>query len=180
MRTRVTMGVTTALALVVLGSFTATGQDYYKSSAVNGAGAVPAGITINSPSGFISGSNSMSSVGIQVLGGSAFYVSSDKAFIATAVTATICTTPIVTGNNTAAFSINVGSACAGSTGTITYPAATNAWVVSCFDVTTPASFVIGQTGGTTTTATITNYSRTTGAAINFVSSEVLRCQATGF
>mgnify|MGYP001616944267 FL=1 len=64
--------------------------------------------------------------------------------------------------------------------TITLPAATTAWVCQVQDVTTPASFIIGQTGGTTTTATITNYSRTTGLATDWTASDVLRVSCMAY
>lgn len=100
----------------------------------------------------------------------------------TAPTATtFCTSPsIPNSNGTAAFTVNVGSACATSVGVITLPSAATGWVVNCFDVTTPASYVIGQTGGTQTTATITAYARTTGLASNWTSADVLRCTAVGY
>ncbi len=94
---------------------------------------------------------------------------------------TFCTSPTVPSNNgTFAFTINVGTGCATSVGTITFPAATTGWVVKCMDVTTPASYVIDQTGGTATTATITAYARTTGLASNWTSSDVLRCMAVAY
>ena len=97
------------------------------------------------------------------------------------VATTFCTTPSVTANNgTAAFSINVGTACATNTGTITMPAATNGWACDFHDVTTPATNKPDQTGGTTTTVTVTNYSRTTGAALNWTSSDIIRVQCSAY
>ena len=58
--------------------------------------------------------------------------------------------------------------------------ATTGWVVDCHDVTTPASFITEQTGGTTATATVTNYSRTTGLAIAWTASDILRCAARAY
>jgi hypothetical protein len=100
----------------------------------------------------------------------------------TAPTATtFCTSPsIVANNGTAAFTINVGTSCATSTGTITMPAATTGWVCDFHDVTTPASYKPEQTGGTTTTVTLTNYSRTTGVAANWVASSVIRAQCSAY
>jgi hypothetical protein len=37
-----------------------------------------------------------------------------------------------------------------------------------------------MTGGTTTTVTVTNYSRTTGVAANFTSSDVLRVMCSAY
>jgi hypothetical protein len=48
------------------------------------------------------------------------------------------------------------------------------------DVTTPATNKPDQTGGTTTTVTVTNYSRTTGAALNWTSSDVIRVQCSAY
>lgn len=92
-----------------------------------------------------------------------------------------CTSPSVTANNgTWGFSINVGTACAASAGTITLPAATNGWVCTAHDVTTPASNIVEQSSGTATTAVFTNYVRTTGVAGNFTSSDVLRVHCAAF
>ncbi len=100
----------------------------------------------------------------------------------TAPTATtFCTSPSIPANNgTAAFTINVGSACATSTGTITMPAATTGWVCDFQNVTSPATSVIGQTGGTTTTVTVTNYVRITGVAGNWTSSDVIRAKCSAY
>lgn len=85
------------------------------------------------------------------------------------------TSPSVPNNNgTSAFTVNVGTGGSASTGTVTLPAAATGWVCTAQDVTTPASFITSQTGGTTTTATFTNYSRTTGAAIAWTASDILR------
>ncbi len=85
---------------------------------------------------------------------------------------------IVASNGTAAFTINLGGAA--QTGTITLPAATTGWVLCMHDVTTPASFVFGQTGGNQTTATFTCYSRTTGLAINWTANDILRVMAIAY
>lgn len=90
------------------------------------------------------------------------------------------TSPSVVANNgTAAFTINVGTGGTASTGTITLPAASVGWVCHIQNETSPDSFITSQTGGTTTTATVKNYSRTTGAAIAWNASDVLRvmCRA---
>lgn len=90
------------------------------------------------------------------------------------------TSPSVVANSgSAAFEINVGTGGTANTGTITLPAASVGWVCVAQDVTNPDSFVTAQTGGTTTTATLKNYSRTTGAAIAWTASDILRvsCRA---
>lgn len=92
-----------------------------------------------------------------------------------------CTSPSVTANNgTAAFAINVGTACAASTGTITLPAAATGWVCDAHNVTTPASNVVEMSSGTTTTVVLTNYARMTGIAANFTSSDSIRVMCAAY
>lgn len=92
-----------------------------------------------------------------------------------------CTSPTVPNNNgSVAFEINVGTSCAASTGTITLPAAAHKWKCDFANVTNPNTNVVRQTGGTTTTATVTNYSATTGSATNFTSSDVIEASCTGY
>lgn len=131
---------------------------------------------------------SASPTGITLIGAatlnatSAYQVNGVLAVSATAPTVSgFGTSPsVVNANGTAAFTINIGTGGVASTGTITLPTATTGWWVSCFDVTTPASFVTNQTGGSTTTATVTNYSRTTGLAIAWTASDILRCHAEAY
>lgn len=94
----------------------------------------------------------------------------------------LCTSPAISASNgTAAFAITVGTSCAGiSTGTLTMPAATTGWHCRFNNVTTPASFIVDQTGGSTTTVTFTNYSRTTGLATDFTASESIRASCLGY
>lgn len=94
---------------------------------------------------------------------------------------TFCTSPtVVNANGTVAFTINVGTACATSTGTITMSAVTTGYVASCVNITAPTTNVISQTGGTTTTITLTNFVRTTGVAGNWTDSNILRCTAFSY
>ena len=60
------------------------------------------------------------------------------------------------------------------------PTATTGWVCHFANVTAPASNVPSQTGGTTTTVTLTNYSRTTGLAANWTDSNVIRAMCTAY
>lgn len=87
---------------------------------------------------------------------------------------------VVNSSGNYAFTINVGTGGSASTGTITLPATKTGWVVNCQDVTNPDSFVTSQTGGATTTATLKNYSRTTGLEIAWTASDILRCTARGY
>ena len=94
----------------------------------------------------------------------------------------LCTSPSISANNgTAAFTITVGTSCTGvTTGSLTMPAATAGWQCDFVNVTSPASFVVSQTGGTGTTVTLTNYARTTGLATDFTASEVIRAKCIGY
>lgn len=98
------------------------------------------------------------------------------------VATTFCaTSPSIPANNgTAAFTINVGTSCSTSVGTITMPSATTGWVCHFADVTSSASNNPKQTGGTQTTVTLTNYSQTAGTATNWTASEVLRAMCTAY
>lgn len=92
-----------------------------------------------------------------------------------------CTSPTVpNANGTAAFTVNVGTGCAGSSGVITMPTAATGWVCSAINITNPATNVVAQSAGTTTSVTLTNYVRTTGVAGNFTASDVLRLQCTAY
>lgn len=84
-------------------------------------------------------------------------------------------------NGTAAFDINVGTGAPGSTGTITFPAATTGWNCYCHDITTtPLVRATVQTGGSTTTCVIAEVTTSTGAALNWTASDHLRCTAMAF
>jgi len=85
---------------------------------------------------------------------------------------------IVANNGTGGFSVNLGGAA--STGTITLPTATTGWVLYAQNITHPDANVIGQTGFTQTSATFTNYVRTTGVAGNWSANDVMVCIALGF
>lgn len=97
------------------------------------------------------------------------------------VATTFCTSPSIPANNgTAAFTINVGTSCSTNVGTITMAAATTGWACDFQDVTNPDSNLVRQTGGTTTTVTVKNYSATTGAATNWTNSEVIRAKCAAY
>lgn len=92
-----------------------------------------------------------------------------------------CTSPAVTWNNgTAAFKLTLGSSCTGvKTITLTLPAATNGWVCTANDVTTPASNVVAEHSSNTTTVVLGNYARTTGLAADFTAAEVVLVSCLG-
>jgi len=98
------------------------------------------------------------------------------------ISAGFCATSpsISAANGTAAFDINVGTACAGSVGTLSMPTATTGWACSFANVTNPASNVPSQTGGATNTVTLTNYARTTGLESNFTASDHIRAACSGY
>ena len=91
------------------------------------------------------------------------------------------TSPSIAGSNgTAAFTINVGTGGAATSGVIGFPTATNGWVVKCDDITTQSAsvFVTKQTASSATTATVTQYN-TAAAATAWVASDILHCMAHG-
>lgn len=83
-------------------------------------------------------------------------------------------------NGTAAFTIVTGTADTGSTGTLNLPTATTGWSCSFADVTTPATYIVSQTGGATNTVTVTNYSRTVGTAAAWLTTETIRAQCLAY
>lgn len=88
------------------------------------------------------------------------------------------TSPSVASNNgTAAFTINVGTGGAATSGVVGLPTATTGW--NCFvnDLTAAAAHVAyntRQTASTTTTATLENQTTSTGAAVAWAASDILR------
>jgi hypothetical protein len=87
---------------------------------------------------------------------------------------------IPNNNGTAAFTVNVGTAPT-SACTITLPAATTGWACFATDITTNSTgiFLQKQTGGTTTTAVITNFSDV-AAATAFAANDILRVSCHGY
>jgi hypothetical protein len=82
---------------------------------------------------------------------------------------------IVNNNGPSSFSINVGTGAVATSGVIGLPQTLHGWAGGCSDVTTPASDLTQQTGSTSTTATVTNYVRTTGLAGAWPASDILEC-----
>jgi hypothetical protein len=85
---------------------------------------------------------------------------------------------IVASNGTAAFEVNLGAAA--QTGTITLPSATTGWVVAMYNITNPAANAPAQTGFTQTSATFTNFVRTTGVAGNWTANDHMICIAMAY
>lgn len=100
----------------------------------------------------------------------------------TAVTVVACSgtaASIVWVNGTASFRFDVGTSCAGeSTATITFTAMTNEPTCSCFIRAGTVTNLV-QTSGSTTTAVLTNYSKTTGLAVDFTDGDDVQCACTG-
>jgi hypothetical protein len=85
------------------------------------------------------------------------------------------TSPSVTHNNGPfSFSVNVGTGGVATSGVITLPAAVNGW--SCFasDVGATPTGRTEPTAMTTTSVTLTNFSRTTGLAVAWTASEIIQ------
>ena len=88
------------------------------------------------------------------------------------------TSPTVTGVNTAAFKVVVGTGGAAN-GVLTLPAAPNGWIVYAQDITT-ASIFLQQTASSTTSATLTSYSITTGLAANMTAGDAILIMAMAY
>jgi hypothetical protein len=85
------------------------------------------------------------------------------------------TTPtIASQNGTSSFSVNVGTGGTATSGVITLPTAVNGW--SCFasDVGATPTGRTEPTAMTTTSVTLTNFSRTTGLAVAWTASEIIQ------
>jgi hypothetical protein len=80
---------------------------------------------------------------------------------------------ITANNGTVAFRLNVGTSNTGS-GVIGLPAATTGWNCFATDFTTPGPNNTKESATTTTSATLTNYSATTGLAANWTDSDIVQ------
>jgi len=89
------------------------------------------------------------------------------------------TSPTITGTNTAAFKVVVGTGGAAG-GTITMPAAANGWVCQSFDVTAGTTLFLQQTGSTTTSISVTSFSITSGLAANMTAGDVILFMAMAY
>jgi len=120
---------------------------------------------LNGPNSFNTGATGTNSVAGHLLTSAA----------APTISSGFGTSPSVSHNNgTLSFSINVGTGGSATSGVIALPSASNAW--SCWAADTGAT-PTGQTEQTATgtaTATLTNYSRTTGLAVAWTASEIIQ------
>jgi hypothetical protein len=73
------------------------------------------------------------------------------------------------------FSINVGTGGTATGGVITLPAAPHGWACVVNDVTNGGANSTVQTACTTTSVTVTNYNRLTGAVSAWTASDILQC-----
>lgn len=140
----------------------------------------PIAIAINSQTAAGAFAFKQSGLGINQFQGDIYYANLAVSHTAPTIASGFCTSPTIATNNTASFQVTVGSACAGSVGSITMPAATTGWSCNIANVTTPASNTPWQTSSSTTAVGVTNYVRTTGVAGNFTASDKLNFQCTAF
>lgn len=91
---------------------------------------------------------------------------------------------IVASNGSAAFTINVGTGGTASAGVITMPTAANGWVCHVENITQTAANRANvrtvQTASTTTSITVQNQTISTGAAVAWTASDVLRVIAIAY
>lgn len=88
---------------------------------------------------------------------------------------------IPAGTTSAGFQVNVGTGGAASSGVIAFAtAAPNGWACHAVDGTNAATANTVATPTSTTTMTLTNYSRTTGALTAWAASDVLTVACNGF
>ena len=94
---------------------------------------------------------------------------------------TACTTPTRTNGNTLSAQYDVGTTCAGvSTIVLTVTAATNGWECWGRTITNGGTHYMAQTGAVSTTSvTMTKFSRTTGLAVDFNDGEDVTVNCTG-
>lgn len=90
------------------------------------------------------------------------------------------TTPVIVGSPDAFRLTNGASGCAGSTMVLTLPAARTGWVCDFHDITNPTTTYDEQSADTTTSVTVTNYTRTTGVVLTWVASDVLKGKCSPF
>ena len=104
-------------------------------------------------------------------GGSAILLG---AYAMPTISSGFCTSPTApAGNGTWSFYFNIGSSCATSSGVLSMPSAAHGWSCNPKDVTAGATNNVQQTGKATNSVTFTNFSRTTGVAVNFGSGDTI-------
>mgnify|MGYP003342996240 CR=1 FL=1 len=86
---------------------------------------------------------------------------------------------VITANSTAAFKVTCGSTSA-ATGTLTFPAAPNGWIVQGWDISNAAGVYIQQTASNATSATIAAFNMNSGNSTVFAASDVIILTATAY
>ncbi len=167
------LGVQTSGARV---DFGAGASDYCSSdgTTVSFAGPVSAvGLTTTAASDITAGRNIIVNAGnIQF--------DSKLTFSDTAATVTTaCTSPTVTHGVSTSFQVDVGTSCTGVTTIVLgLPTASNGWECHGYNKTTGTVY-LQQSADTTASATLINYTRTTGLAADFVDGADLVISCTG-
>lgn len=94
------------------------------------------------------------------------------------------TSPSITASNgTSAILINVGTGGSATSGVLTMPAASTGWVCTVNDITAAAAHVAyntRQTASTTTSVTVENQTTSTGAAVAWAASDILRLSCSAY
>ncbi len=129
---------------------------------------------------FVDNTGSTTGVNFNVLGNINFTHMLGGATAPTIVSG-FCTSPSVQNtNSTFAFQVKVGTSCAGSVGVIGLPSAADGWYCTAQDISMPTTSVVAQTTYSQTSATMTNFVRTTGVAGNYGSGDVINVSCMAF
>jgi hypothetical protein len=147
------------------------GANVGQTNLAGGAGEILIGFNIDMPAGQ-GGSNSWRNIGNTWIG---------KNTLPT-VSSGFGTSPTVAGASSAGFTVNVGTGGTASSGIVSVssaPAPTG-WACSAVDQTNAATANTVATPLSTTTITLTNYSRTTGIAAAWVASDVVVVSCNGY
>jgi hypothetical protein len=80
---------------------------------------------------------------------------------------------VVSSNGTPAFTVNVGTGAAATSGALTMPTASTGWMCSVNDITTPATNLTRVTGTNATQVTVTNYNNA-GTITAWPASDILQ------
>ncbi len=116
-----------------------------------------------------------------------YYIGSNARMLISTTKPTVasggCTSPTaVTSDNTAVFSVGVGTSCSGSQPLVfTLPAATTGWQCTARNTSNAATSAPAQSSAVSTTSvTITNYSRTLGTAAAWTDADVVAVSCLGY
>ncbi len=94
------------------------------------------------------------------------------------------TSPSITASNgTSAILINVGTGGSATSGVLTMPTASTGWVCTANDITAAAAHVAyntRQTASTTTSVTLENQTTSTGAAVAWAASDIVRVSCSAY